>query len=149
MNLLLDTHILLWWLGDDPQLTKEARHAISDTDNVIYVSAVSLWEIAIKSGIGKLDLPDDFDDALAAQGFRELPIKWVHARGNRELPWIHRDPFDRMLVAQAQSEGLTLVTADRDVLAYDVPRLPSNTETFRGKAPADVAARHDDYLYGE
>ena len=105
-------------LSDSPQLSKQSRLAISDTDNIVYVSAVSLWEIAIQ-GIGKLDLPNDFDDALAAQGFRELPVKWEHTRRNRELPWLHHDPFDRMLIAQAQTEALTQVTADRAVLDYE------------------------------
>lgn len=120
MNLLLDTHVLLWWLADDPKLVQPARQAVADTDNIVHVSAVSLWETAIKQGIGKLDLPDGFEDAVAAQGFRELPVKWAHARQSRLLPWLHRDPFDRMLVAQAQVEQLTLVTADAGIRAYDV-----------------------------
>lgn len=120
MNLLLDTHVLLWWLSDDPKLGDEARGAISVADNIVYVSAVSLWEIAIKHGIGKLQLPENFDDALADQGFLELPLKWEHSRRNRALPWLHRDPFDRMLIAQALAESLTLVTADREIQRYDV-----------------------------
>ncbi len=128
MNLLLDTHILLWWLSDDGQLPPAARQGIADTNNIVYVSAVSLWEIAIKSGIGKLDIPDNFDEVLADQGFRELPIKWEHTHCNRELPWIHRDPFDRMLIAQAQFENLTLVTSDAEIQQYDVPCLASDDE---------------------
>ena len=120
MNLLLDTHVLLWWLSDDPKLGEEARRAIAVADNIVYVSAVSLWEIAIKHGIGKLRLPESFDDTLADQGFLELPLKWEHARRNRDLPWLHRDPFDRMLIAQALVEDLTLVTADSEVQRYDV-----------------------------
>jgi PIN domain nuclease of toxin-antitoxin system len=120
VNLLLDTHALLWWLSDDPRLGASARDAIADTDNLVHVSAVSLWEITIKQGLGKLDLPADFEEALTAQGFRELPMKWEHARQNRSLPWLHRDPFDRMLVAQAQVEQLTLVTDDREIREYAV-----------------------------
>jgi len=125
VNLLLDTHVLLWWLSDDPQLGDSARKAISDPENIVYVSVVSLWEIAIKRGLGKLTLPDDFDEALAVQGFRELPLKGGHVRFNRVLPWLHRDPFDRMLIAQAQAEQLTLVTKDEDIRGYSVSLLKS------------------------
>jgi len=123
VNLLLDTHVLLWWLSDDLKLGGQERRAIAGADNIVYVSAVSLWEIAIKQGIGKLQLPEGFDDALADQGFLELPVKWEHSRRNRGLPWLHRDPFDRMLIAQALAEDLTLVTADSEMQRYDVPCL--------------------------
>lgn len=121
MNLLLDTHVLLWWLMDDPQLSAPAQQVILDSDNIVHVSAVSLWEIAIKEGRGRLELPEEFDDAFSAQGFRELPITWAHAQQNRRLPWLHRDPFDRLLIAQAQTEQMTLVTSDHDIRRYDVP----------------------------
>ena len=87
------------------------------------MNAVSRWEVAIKRGLGKLDLPNDFDDALRAQGFKEIPVTWDHARLNGALPWLHRGPFDRMLVAQAQAEGLTLISADPAMKQYDVPCL--------------------------
>jgi PIN domain nuclease of toxin-antitoxin system len=120
VNLLLDTHALLWWMADDPRLDASAREAIADAGNSVHVSAVTLWEMAIKHGLGKLSLPEDFDEVLAAQGFHELPVRWEHARQNRALPWLHRDPFDRMLVAQAQVEQLTLVTTDREIRKYAV-----------------------------
>ena len=120
MKLLLDTHVLIWWLADDPELGHQAREAIADAENTVYVSAVSLWEIAIKQGLGKLDLPEDFHETLRAQGLSELPITWEHAQQNRSLPRLHRDPFDRMLVAQAQVEQLTLVTCDDEVKRYSV-----------------------------
>jgi len=120
VNLLLDTHTLLWWLSDDPKLSTGTRQAIADASSVVYVSAVTLWEIAIKSTLGKLELPDDFDDVLATQEFWELPLNWEHARRSRDLPWIHRDPFDRMLIAQAQVEALTLASTDSQVRKYGV-----------------------------
>ena len=123
MKLLLDTHVILWWLADDPTLKPDARSAISETSNLVYVSAVSLWEIVIKRGLGKLRLPEDWADILMREPFRQLPINCRHALRVGELPDIHKDPFDRLLVAQCLAEELTLVTHDATLQHYDVPIL--------------------------
>lgn len=121
MRLLLDTHVLLWWLADDPLLGDEARRAIRDPSSSVWVSAASLWEISIKSALGHLSVGcDDLASELEAAGLVALPISWHHALAAGALPKLHRDPFDRMLVAQAQLEGLHLVTRDPLVAAYDV-----------------------------
>ena len=121
MNLLLDTHTLLWWLGKDPTLSKNARTAIRDNRNVIFVSAATAWEITIKKALGKLQTPDNLEEALEVNQFLPLPITIRHALAVGELPPIHQDPFDRVLVAQAKVEGLTLVTRDEDIQKYRVP----------------------------
>ncbi len=123
MNLLLDTHVLLWWLDDDPAMASEAREAIADGGNLVFVSAATVWEIVIKKALGKLDVPDEFQDVLARQPFRLLDITADHAFQIGSLPMLHRDPFDRMLVAQCQVEGLRLVTRDPDIKLYEVPVL--------------------------
>jgi PIN domain nuclease of toxin-antitoxin system len=120
VNLLLDTHALLWWLADDPQLSQEARSAIADPDNAVFLSAVVVWEIRIKEAIGKLDIPSDFSEVLAGQPFSELPVTVEHANALAGLPALHRDPFDRMLVAQAKAERLTVVTRDVDIPSYGI-----------------------------
>lgn len=121
MSLLLDTHTLLWWLSDDPALKAEAREAIGQGSTVIYVSAASAWEISIKKALGKLDSPDDLHAALVANHFQPLPITIVHAISAGQLPRHHDDPFDRMLIAQAQAEQLTLVTHDTMFRPYGIP----------------------------
>jgi PIN domain nuclease of toxin-antitoxin system len=123
VNLLLDTHALLWMLADDPKLTAEAHDAIASEENSVLVSAVSAWEIAIKCRLGKLQAPDDLVEQLAAADLQPLPITIGHALAAGALPRHHEDPFDRMLVAQAQLEDLTIVTADRGLQRYDVPIL--------------------------
>jgi PIN domain nuclease of toxin-antitoxin system len=120
VNLLLDTHAVLWWFADDPALSSEARRAIGNAATNVCVSPVTPWEIAIKSSAGKLKAPDNLLEAIKANRFRELPISLVHAERAGNLPPWHRDPFDRMLIAQALSEGLTLVTRDRIFEQYDV-----------------------------
>jgi len=120
VNLLLDTHAALWWLSDDPTLSASARAMIADPENTVFLSAVVVWEIRIKQGIGKLDLPDDFGEVLDSQRFPELPVTVDHAHAIADLPSIHRDPFDRMLVAQAIVERMTIVTRDKSIAAYDV-----------------------------
>ena len=121
MRILLDTHVLLWWLGDDAQLGPEARLVIADGGNEVFVSAVSIAEIAIKRSQGKLTAPSELLTVLAEEGFQELPLLSSHAAELENLPWHHRDPFDRLLVAQARVEGLTLATHDRHLAQYDVP----------------------------
>lgn len=120
MNLLLDTHTLLWWLTDDPTLSRAARSAIADQGNTVYLSPVVVWELRIKQGLGKLELPDEFREVLDAQPFTELPITSAHAHEIAVLPSLHRDPFDRMLVAQARLEKLTLVSRDAFLADYGV-----------------------------
>lgn len=120
MNLLVDTHILLWWLDDAATLTQEFRNAIRDLSNRVFVSAASIWEIAIKSASGKLDVPTNLDAAMEHSRFQELPIRFHHAVAAGKLPEHHRDPFDRMIIAQAQCEQLTLVTQDAQIRRYEV-----------------------------
>ena len=121
MNLLLDTHTLLWWLADDAALKADAREAIGDASNMIYVSAASAWEISIKKALGKLDAPDDLHAALVANHFQPLPITIQHGTSAGRLPRHHDDPFDRMLIAQAQAEQLTLITHDTMFRSYGIP----------------------------
>lgn len=123
MNLLLDTHILLWWLDDSDFLSKHAHDAIATTDNLIFVSVAVIWEIRIKQALGKLEITVDFLNVLKQQGFELLSISAEHAFEVGELPMHHRDPFDRMLIAQAMEEGLTIVTHDRVFKKYKVPIL--------------------------
>jgi PIN domain nuclease of toxin-antitoxin system len=118
VRLLLDTHLLLWWLSNSPLLPAPARQLIGDPDNTIFVSAVSLWEVWLKSSVGKLRVPSDFARKLAAEPFEDLPLRAEHTRAVAMLEWHHRDPFDRMLIAQAGSENLLLLTADSALGAY-------------------------------
>jgi len=119
VRLLLDTHILLWALANDRRLSAGVRTVIEDSAQA-YVSVASVWEIAIKRASGKLDAPADLGRVITYSGFDPLPIGVDHALSAGSLPPHHADPFDRMLVAQAQHEGLTLVTADRQIAKYDV-----------------------------
>jgi PIN domain nuclease of toxin-antitoxin system len=118
LRLLLDTHVLLWWLANDPSLSPTASALIEDPENVIFVSAVTLWEIWLKESLGKLRLPATFSEKLAAQSFENLSLTASQARQVARLPWHHRDPFDRMLVAQAIAEKLILLTSDDALPAY-------------------------------
>lgn len=123
MKLLLDTHALLWWLGDDPALATRARDCIAEPVNLVYVSAVTAWEIVVKKSLGKLSIPDEWETVVREEAFRRLDVTWKHASEVGRLPDIHRDPFDRLLVAQAVAEGLTLVTHDRQMARYGIPLL--------------------------
>ncbi len=127
MRLLLDTHTFLWWLDGSPRLSAAAREAVADDANAVYVSAVTGWEIAIKASLGRLTLPGDPATAVLSQmdlnGMRDLPVRMEHALRVATLPHRHADPFDRLLVAQSMIEGLTIVTADSHLLAYNVPTL--------------------------
>ena len=120
---LLDTHILLWWLSDDKRLSSKVRLLIRNRNNLIYVSAASVWEIAIKSALGKLKVSENFTSVINEQGFENLDVTVEHAWGVSGLPRIHNDPFDRLLVSQAMSEGLTLITHDLRLSDYGAPCL--------------------------
>ena len=117
---LLDTHILLWWQNNSKELSEEIREIIASPQNVIHVSAATIWEMSIKSGLGKLVLPADWQTILADEPFEKLAITFQHACEVSALPLIHQDPFDRMLVAQARCESLTLITHDEEICRYDV-----------------------------
>ncbi len=120
MAYLLDTHTFLWWLADDPQLPQGVRNTIMAPQNDVLVSAATGWEISIKQSLGKLDVPTDLMFLLEEEGFIELPISYDHGQRAGQLPSIHRDPFDRMLVAQCQAQGLTLLTRDETIPRYAV-----------------------------
>lgn len=117
MRALLDSHVALWWLADDEAIGPSCRAGIHDAD-VVFFSAVTPWELGINKALGKLEFPDGLVEALVAAGFVELPVSAAHAERAPALPSHHRDPFDRMLVAQAQMESLVLVTADDTLQAY-------------------------------
>jgi len=119
-RLLLDTHVLLWWLSDDKNMGNHARQMIADARNEVFVSAATTWEIAIKKNKGLLEAPDDLDRIVEDEGFGKLPVSLFHGEKAGDLPGIHRDPFDRMLVAQAQAEGLELITADPEMPKYGI-----------------------------
>lgn len=120
MNLLLDTHTLIWVFDSNPTLSEEARAAIANGKNEVFVSAVTAWEIAIKRSIGKLELQGNYQDGLKRYRFTPLSISTDHALAVEMLPQHHADPFDRLLIAQAQLENLTLVTRDGRFAPYDV-----------------------------
>ena len=121
MNVLLDTQTLLWWLTDDQRLGTRARAEIARDAGLVCVSSASAWEISMKTELGKLTVPtDDIGAVVEDEGFEPLPITLGAARVAGHLPAHHRDPFDRMLVAQARVEQLTLLTADRRLAAYEV-----------------------------
>jgi PIN domain nuclease of toxin-antitoxin system len=127
MRLLLDTHTFLWWTLDSPLLSPAARAAIADPANECLLSAASAWEMAIKASLGKLEVVDELGrfvrQQLAVNRFRLLPVDLAHSLGVAGLPWHHRDPFDRLLVAQCQTDQLTLVSGDAALRAYEVPLL--------------------------
>lgn len=118
MRVLLDTHTFIWW--DDDELPRRVTKLIRDAD-MVFVSAATAWEMAIKSALGKLVMRGTVTEALVDYGFSPLPVFTQHADAVRMLPTLHRDPFDRLLIAQAQVEGLTIVTRDQVFARYDVP----------------------------
>jgi PIN domain nuclease of toxin-antitoxin system len=124
MSLLLDTHVVLWWLTDDPTLSDDIKTRL-DHDPDVYVSAATVWEVTIKQAAGKLTEPADLPERIRGSGFADLAISSEHAIAAGRLPLIHRDPFDRMLVAQAQYEDFTFVTRDPQCQKYEVAVLPA------------------------
>ncbi|HEV2720595.1 MAG TPA: type II toxin-antitoxin system VapC family toxin [Thermoanaerobaculia bacterium] len=119
MRLLLDTHVLLWWLGGDRRLSRTIRDTLRSSDSDIAVSAATIWEIAIKRALGRIDVEmKELLAAIAADGFAELPVRFAHSMAVEALPRHHDDPFDRMLIVQAIAEGRRLVTHDGTILEY-------------------------------
>jgi PIN domain nuclease of toxin-antitoxin system len=122
VNLLLDSHALLWALLSPDKLNARARREIASSPRLFF-SAASVWELEIKRSREKLFLPEDWVESAIGEGFSELPISARHARESGQLPWHHKDPFDRMLIAQARCEGLVLASRDRFAPLYGVPLL--------------------------
>jgi PIN domain nuclease of toxin-antitoxin system len=121
MRLLLDTHTALWWLDDDERIGREAERLLLDTSNEVLLSAVVIWEVTVKRALGKLEAPVDIADRFLDGGATALPITLQHAAAVGELPDHHRDPFDRLLVAQARVDGATVLTGDAQIARYSVP----------------------------
>jgi PIN domain nuclease of toxin-antitoxin system len=120
VKLLIDTHAALWLLDEDTRLSPTADRMLTDPSNDVLLSAAVVWEVAIKQSLGKLDAPEGFSSILIDGGATALPVSIGHARAVATLPWHHRDPFDRLLVAQARSEGTVVVSGDERLRAYDV-----------------------------
>jgi len=124
MKVLLDTHVFLWWIVDDPRLSPRARKIIGNEENTPFLSAASAWEIAIKAKLGRLKLPDDperfIPEQMALNAIESLPVQVSHALHVYTLPEYHSDPFDRIIIAQAQLEGLPILTADSQISRYEV-----------------------------
>ncbi|MEH2382615.1 MAG: type II toxin-antitoxin system VapC family toxin [Nostoc sp.] len=122
MRALLDTHAFIWWVTNDPKLSANARNVIADSGNILFLSVVSVWEIVIKNKLGKLTLPEPVEQyipsRLAINRFESLPIQMSHVLQVASLPSIHRDPFDRILIAQSQVENLPIVTIDQLITQY-------------------------------
>jgi len=123
MDLLLDSQVVIWAVGEFSKLRPAIRELLVSPNNRLFLSAASLWEIQIKVMKGRLTIPETFDSEIETLGIEQLPVTWNHAHAIRRLDPIHRDPFDRMLVAQALTENLHLVTADSDILRYPVPTI--------------------------
>ena len=120
MKYLLDTHSLLWTIFEPDKLSAEAQETILDRDNIICVSLISLWEISIKQNIGRLDIPEEFFEVVSKGGFEMLSLTIPQIEQYRTLPLHHRDPFDRMLIIQAQQQKLILITRDAEISKYDL-----------------------------
>jgi PIN domain nuclease of toxin-antitoxin system len=125
MRLLVDTHTYLWWLGDEPRLSSAAREAMAEATAIVHVSAASIWEISLKSSLGRLEIDGDPVSEILNNGFVELPMTAEHAHRAGQLPRHHDDPFDRMLIAQAQLEHLVLISRDAKLAAYGVSMIPA------------------------
>lgn len=133
MNLLIDTHVFLWWRADAPELGADAKAAILDESNTVFVSAAAAWEIVIKRTLGKLAFDGTVTSAIAEEGFIELPVSTRHVDALVQLEDHHRDPFDRVMIAQARVEGLTFVTADSLILQYEGAAFSAAFKTRRTK----------------
>ena len=120
LRLLLDTHVFVWCLSDVPRLAEGARNAVTDPRNDVFVSAVTGWEISVKRAKGRMTAPDNLLAMIEERGFAHLPLTFHHAEQAGHLPMHHRDPIDRMLIAQAQAEGLVLVTRDSFIPLYGI-----------------------------
>ncbi len=124
MRALLDTHTFLWWIADDPRLSRSVSKIISEGINEIYLSVASCWEMAIKAKLGKLEVPGDLErfipEQMLTNAIESLPIRMSHALHVHKLPAHHRDPFDRLLIAQAQLENLPILTSDHQIARYSV-----------------------------
>lgn len=124
MKVLIDTHVFLWWIMDDPRLSKKARLVMKKGDNDLYLSCASIWEMSIKMRTGKLTMPGSdllfVSDHLERNSITPLPVFLHHAIGVHRLPLLHRDPFDRMLIAQSLAEDMPIVSADEQIARYDV-----------------------------
>ena len=121
MKLLLDTHAAIWFLSDDARLGEDTKRRLADDSNRVLLSAVVVWEVAIKRSLGKLTSPPDLAPNLLGAGAQALPVTLDHAAAVESLPWHHRDPFDRLLVAQASIEGAAVVSGDEALRPYGVP----------------------------
>ena len=117
---LLDTHILIWWLKENPRLTPLVKKLLADRQNTIYISVINIWEMYIKVNKQKLELPRNWEKVIEKTGFNVLPVSLLHVRELSKLGEFHKDPFDRMLIAQAQSEKLTIITDDVKIRKYKV-----------------------------
>lgn len=120
MRYLLDTHVLLWWLADPKQIETKARHIIADKSNQIFISSVSTWELAIKKDLGKLSIPMNLLAVIKSENIQILPLSAEESLSVIDLPKIHPDPFDRMLIAQAKFNDLIVITKDRQILEYPI-----------------------------
>lgn len=120
MRLLLDTHTLIWGISEPEKLSKKTKELLSDVDNIILVSTASLWELQIKRSLNKIILPEDFIPQLQKNGYELLNISYKHIERLDEIPLIHRDPFDRMLIAQSMDENVPLITKDSEIAKYNV-----------------------------
>ena len=125
MRLLLDTHAFVWWVTDVARLIETTRSAIAAPGNDVFVSAITGWEVAVKRAKGTMTAPDNLSATVEKKGFIHLPLTFHHAEQAGKLPMHHRDPFDRFLIAQAQAEGLILVTRDQHIPRYDVATMPA------------------------
>ena len=123
MRLLLDSHVVVWWAAFPGRLREKTREMITAPENEVFLSAASTWELGLKIARGKLHMPEDYVAQLLAHGFEALPVEIAHTSRAALLPTLHGDPFDRLLIAQALVEGMVLVTADREIVRYDVPVL--------------------------
>lgn len=123
MRYLLDTHIILWWLSEPDKISKKIKHVIDDRHNKIFLSSVSFWEMAIKQSLGRLTIPKNVLEVLASEGFEMLPLTPEEGLSVSDLPFIHNDPFDRMLIIQAKMNNLVFITQDSKISEYPVVTL--------------------------